>query len=319
MSFSDTQLKAMAITPKVTAGLSIPGSLFIISQALADSRRGRGSTVMQRALVGMSVIDVLSSIAWFLSSWMAPKGSFVYAVGNSATCEAQGFLLQIAIGAPLYNGALVLYYLLVIKYQWKQAQLARLERYLTMAIWIWSLGTAFVVLALGNLQFVGPICWIGDPVECYDDDDDDPPASAHCGRGKILATAFFCAPLWICILLTIYALVVIYRTVQETAARLEKYNLRGSSVEIHKRGRSSKDVQQVATRAVLYSIAFVITWTASTIWSVAQFFHYYPFWSRHVFRDLLDLLGGRPTHTLYTDSTVTGGPSWSLSKAFGTV
>jgi hypothetical protein len=34
----------------------------------------------------------------------------------------------------------------------------------------------------------------------------------------------------------------------------------------------------VAFRAVAYSVAFIVTWTASTIWSVAQWFDYYPFW-----------------------------------------
>jgi len=272
MSFTDTQLNAMAISPKVASSLSITGSSFILYESIQDYRQGKGSSSMKRALVGMSCVDILSSIGWFLSTWAAPVESGApFAAGNDRTCAFQGFLLQIAIGAPLYNGALVLYYLLVIKHKWSNAQLLKLEPYLHAFIWIWCLGTSIVMLALNLLNFIGPVCWAADPPECYGD---SPPSS--CGRAKYFATAFFCVPLWIAILMTIYALLNIYFTVRESANRMKKYSVNGS--QVHSTGRSSRNVKQVASRAVMYSIAFVITWTASTIWSIAQFFDYYPFW-----------------------------------------
>jgi hypothetical protein len=285
MSFTDRQLNAMAISPKVASSLSIPGSFFIIYESILDYRNGKGSSGMKRALVGMSCVDILSSIGWFLSTWAAPVESGApYAAGNERTCAFQGFLLQIAIGAPLYNGALVLYYLLVIKYQWSNAQLLKLEPYLHAFIWIWCLGTSIVLLSLHLLNFIGPVCWVADPPECYGD---APPLS--CGNAKYFATAFFCVPLWIVILMTIYALCNIFFTVRGSVRRMSKYDLNGT--RMHSMSRSSNNVKQVASRAVLYSVAFIITWTASTIWSIAQFFDYYPFWSSYLWTLLEPLQG----------------------------
>ena len=113
---------ALVIAPKIGSTLSIPSSLFIIAESISDHRKGKG-TAIQRALVGMSVIDVLASFAWWLSTWAVPKGTTPTAKGNIATCNFQGFLLQLAIGAPLYNCSLALYYVLVIKYSWTNEKL----------------------------------------------------------------------------------------------------------------------------------------------------------------------------------------------------
>jgi len=189
--FSETKQKAMAISPKCASTLlSIPGATFIIYKLIQDYRLGRGSTAMQRALVGMSCVDILSSIGWFLSSWAAPKGSFVFAVGNDANCSFQGLLLQIAIGTPLYNAALIWYYLLVIKYNWTNDDLLKIEPWIHGFIWIWCIGTSETLLSLDLLNFVGPVCWVGDPPECWDE---NPPDS--CGEAKLYATAMFCIPL----------------------------------------------------------------------------------------------------------------------------
>ena len=154
-----------------------------------------------------------------MSTWAAPVDTGAPgAAGNEQTCSFQGFLLQIAIGAPLYNGALVLNYLLVIKYKWSNAQLLKLEPYLHAFIWIWCLGTSIVLLALHLLNFIGPVCWVADPPECFGD---SPPSS--CGNAKIFATAFFCVPLWIAILMTIYALMNIYFSVRSTTRKMSKY------------------------------------------------------------------------------------------------
>ena len=270
MSYTDAQIKAMVITPKVTSALSIPGSAYIIYQSVLDFRRKKSGSAMQRALVGMSCVDILSSIGWFLSTWAAPESSGAYlASGNDATCRFQGVLLQIAIGGPMYNGALVLYYLLCVKYKWRDDRILKVEPYVHAFIWIWCLSTSFVLLGLGLLNFIGPVCWVAEPAECWDE---SPDPSLKCGRAKIFATAFFCIPLWIVILTTIGALTVIYLEVRATSLKMKKYSMGSSDLR-----RTNRDVKAVALRAVLYSLAFIITWTASTVWSVAQFFDYYPF------------------------------------------
>jgi hypothetical protein len=89
---------ALALIPKVGATLSIPSSLFIIWEVFSDHRKGKG-TAIQRALVGMSAVDMSASFAWFLSTWAVPKGAGApMARGNLASCNFQGFLLQLAVG-----------------------------------------------------------------------------------------------------------------------------------------------------------------------------------------------------------------------------
>lgn len=56
--FSTTQERILAITPKCGASLSMPCSVFLIYEVWCDHRT-RGSTPIQRALVGMSLVDIL--------------------------------------------------------------------------------------------------------------------------------------------------------------------------------------------------------------------------------------------------------------------
>jgi len=100
-----TQLRAEAIVPKFGGSISMMCSMFIIRECILDHKAGKGSAV-QRALVGMSVFDVMGSFAWFLSTWAVPKSnSTPFSAGNAATCNFQGFLLQFVIGVSIAWGA----------------------------------------------------------------------------------------------------------------------------------------------------------------------------------------------------------------------
>ena len=130
-------------------------------------------------------------------------------------------------------------------------------------------------LGLDLLHYIGPVCWIADPLDCWSDDD-VVLQNMDCHRAKRFSTALFCIPLWISILLTMAALIHICVHVQCTTRRIQRRTVAGGA-RVNALGQSSRNVRAVAWRAVLYSVAFVITWTASTIWSVAQWFDYYPF------------------------------------------
>lgn len=118
MELSESQQKWLAIAPKFkfTAALSIFGTFYVIQNVLRSKRKRR--LVYHRILVCISSIDLVIGISMFLSTWPIPKGTVgIYgALGTTATCTAQGFFLQFAIMAPLYNAALSLYYLLMIRY-----------------------------------------------------------------------------------------------------------------------------------------------------------------------------------------------------------
>jgi hypothetical protein len=83
-------------------------------------------------------------------------------VGNQATCNFQGFLLQLAIGAPLYNCSLALCYLLTIMYDWSNDRLALMGRWVHMFIISFSVGTSILLLPLGQYNQITQVLdnWI---------------------------------------------------------------------------------------------------------------------------------------------------------------
>ena len=150
------QERALAIMPKCTSAISIPCSIFIIYEVYSDYRT-KGTTAVQRALVGMSCVDILASSAWFLSTWAVPKGSWAFSAGNRATCDFQGFLLQLAVGAPLYNSSLALFYLLIIRNRWSDIQLRSIETWVHGFILTFAIGTSFLLLALKQYNHMGAV------------------------------------------------------------------------------------------------------------------------------------------------------------------
>ena len=224
---------ALAIVPKITSSISIPCSLFIIVEALTDQYyRGTGTTAIQRSLVGMSVVDVLASSGWWLSNWGLPRdntGDTPLATGNQASCNYQGFMLQLAISAPLYNCSLALYYLLVIKYSWTNERLLQIERYVHAFIITFGLSTAIAGVPLTMYNRVGAVCWvIGVPENCGQSSIDPLATDVPCQRGDhawMFGLFLFYTPLWICVLFTVVAMILIYIQIRQTFGRLDNYGI----------------------------------------------------------------------------------------------
>jgi hypothetical protein len=101
MSFNESQQVALALTPKITAALSILGSSWIVVEVLTQ-REKRGN-VYNRLLFAMSFFDVITSSWYFASTWPIPEGTegVAWAVGNEKTCTVQGFFLQAGMVSPI--------------------------------------------------------------------------------------------------------------------------------------------------------------------------------------------------------------------------
>lgn len=274
---SSAQLKALAITPKITATISIPCSLFIIVEVLRSNRRHKAIPI-QRAVMAMSVFDVLASSGWWLSTWAVPKDTEVpvaFAAGNTGSCVYQGILLQLAIGAPLYNASLALYYVLIIRYGWTNRELIKIEPYVHTSILLFTFGTAFGLIPLKIYNHIGTVCWIiGKPQGCGNSTFEF--SDVPCERGDwawAYGIALFYGPLWLCVAFSIGAMILIYMEVRGVAQRNRRYlGNRASGL------RSSVDPKQVALQAALYTAAFFITWLPSTIWSIATWFSFAKYW-----------------------------------------
>ena len=146
---SESELKILAIIPRITAALSMLGSCSI----LYDIWKDRGHKLTRpyyRILLGMSLFDLVSSIAFSLSTLPMPEATpFVYgARGTVQTCTAQGFFIQLMLGSIFYNFVLSLYYTLSGKYKISDEVFTkRYELYLHGAAMTFTLG-----LALGKDQ-----------------------------------------------------------------------------------------------------------------------------------------------------------------------
>ena len=85
MSITDAQLKATVIVPKFTGVFSMVASGLLIYFGIKEFKKGK-STAMSRAVVGIGCFDFVSSMGWFLSTWMVPpEYGMPLSTGNHAT------------------------------------------------------------------------------------------------------------------------------------------------------------------------------------------------------------------------------------------
>ena len=115
---------ALATLPKLSGTLSIFGSLWMIVEVITTpSKRSR---VFHRIICSMSIVDLLASSAFFISTWAIPTSlsinyygsnsyesdiqveedvniidgeydDVVWNIGNEATCTIQGFVIQFSL------------------------------------------------------------------------------------------------------------------------------------------------------------------------------------------------------------------------------
>lgn len=134
-----------AWAPKVPALLSLIGSYTLIREVSVDLRnkRSRISRPLWRTLLAMSLADIFFSLAWFLGTWMSSADiDYSYGnAGNTATCTFQGFIIQFGyIAGPPLNVTYTYLTLLMLRYRWTDAQIARLEPWIQGAIWTFCVG-----------------------------------------------------------------------------------------------------------------------------------------------------------------------------------
>ena len=83
-----------------------------------------------------------------------PKGSWIWAVGNMASCDAVGFIGGVGyLGSPLYNCSLASFFLLKLKYNWDNDRMKQVEKWFHIVPW--SLSILYCIVALST-KTVGP-------------------------------------------------------------------------------------------------------------------------------------------------------------------
>jgi magnesium-transporting ATPase (P-type) len=151
---------------------------------------------------------------------MIPKGTVgqfgpVYgASGNHGTCAASGFLTQFIVSSPLYNATLAFYYLLMVRYNWKERDLVKIEPIIHGIPLCFGLGTAIAAAVLDVYGSVDWLCWINP----------DPPQP----NTKIYQWTFLFGPVFLCVIFITTVMVLLYRAMRKQERVVEKYAFESS-------------------------------------------------------------------------------------------
>jgi len=279
------QIYGPMIGTKTAAILSICGSSFIIQEVLRDPRK-RSYSVMHRILMIMSSFDIMFSIAIFFGTWAIPSDTpdIWYPMGNETTCKVQGFFVQMcAMITPFLNAALAFYYLLVIRYGWKEEEVRKIEIWIFAIPFTLALGTASLALAFNLYEPASLWCWIA--------------------RSLALQWLFLYGPVWFIIIFVTITMILVYQHVRVIEKRASKWNSNkyiarnnqnGRRVSFHetpqdqrKRSSSSRrrssisksKSKRVAAQGFLYFLSFILTWLPMTTMRVVQAVHQKtPYW-----------------------------------------
>ena len=254
--------------PRVLASLSMLSSLYII-YGLIGRQRDREKNMkfwFHRMLLGVSCFDVTSSLGFFLMDWPMPSeypvtyreggppaitpndynsdpfvcyklleylNNFPGASGNVTTCTIQGFIIQVGtIGSMLFTCWLSLGFLLMVKYNWREQNLEKLQRILVSFTLLLAFGSAIFLAAIGQFNYTTPgFCWIGpfppnfeyDGVP-YDGYSEDEKVFLRGTENYFIYRLVF-GQVWVgvALLIIMYSLIVVFCHVRSTVARNRRY------------------------------------------------------------------------------------------------
>uniref|UniRef100_A0A7S4SJ42 G-protein coupled receptors family 1 profile domain-containing protein n=1 Tax=Ditylum brightwellii TaxID=49249 RepID=A0A7S4SJ42_9STRA len=168
----------------------------------------------------------------------------------------------------MYNAMLSIYYLLTVRYGWKENQLKKLEKYFFGIPIVFGLATAVAGVALKLFNNANLWCWISPlPLTCrgslFNNGIND------CERGNnasLYRFLFFYGPLWFVIITASIAMFLLYTSVRKTEQQAAKWSL---ATRLEKTARL-KHSQKVRRQAFFYLMAFYVAWLPGTMLRTIQ-------------------------------------------------
>ena len=233
--------KLQSIIFRTSGSLSTIASTCIIVHILR-SHHGL-STAYHRLVFGLSIGDVLASFfGYVLDSTMAPKElDYVvpFAMGNQATCDAQGFLLTSGAGIALsYNSSICLYYLAIVTFN-------KTDGYIRTKLEPWLHGISLsiplilpsMILAINGFNSEGGVCWFTPNREIHcaglESGEIREGFTIPCGRGdgkenpalrQVLETFMICH-IFLTPAVIVVTMALMYRTVYNVERKMRKYGV----------------------------------------------------------------------------------------------
>jgi hypothetical protein len=225
-----------------------------MSEIFHDYRNNEMNPI-KRALLGVTCFEICGSFGWFLTGWALPEGTdFALANGSVSSCNFQGFLLQLVVGAPMFNTLLqYLVYLLVTK-NCHQKDLRSFENKAYMMIVLFAVIAAIVPMALKQYNPMSQMCWLnGYPSGCNESvfgGSDIPCERGFNAQWSGIFLFFFI--IWSCMITIIALNVMIVQSLLNS-------------------GSSAREAKWVGIQGMMYSAAFLVTWTPSTLMTIMAY------------------------------------------------
>jgi hypothetical protein len=197
------------------------------------------STTYHRLVMGLCITDMLSSFFIALSSLMVPKemNYFVpHALGNKASCAAQGFFITACfVIATLYNCCICFYYLSIIKYNKNEEFIKeKLEPWfhgVTLSIPIVLCLVVAATKGFNTIGKAGPICFLepNNPPHCIGRergallDDFHIPCAQGSEMINIISNLLRVLAVFIAPGIILLTMISMYRAVLKTEKKLQRY------------------------------------------------------------------------------------------------
>lgn len=255
---------ALALIPKVTAALSFLGSSYIVIDFWVKRKAAQNST-HHRLVAGLSTVDIISSAAFFFSTWPIPSSSTtaIWAVGNDRTCTAQGFVQEFGIAVPIYTTGLSIYTWMQTTsgMKWSNAKVRRVEPFLHAVPLTYALAVTSTGAALGVYHENG--AWCGPA----------PPPGGQPANGEdywaYLVFVFY-IPIMCCILASAILLALVLRAIRRQEQKRARWGVpAGGPSSMRPVDRTLS--RQVAIQSCLYIGTFLLTYTFGTVARFTQY------------------------------------------------
>ena len=206
--FSKRQLQTISIVPHFTAGLSLVGSSTLVGYLCLYDTNQHGEildSTHKRLMLGLSIFDILGSIGFFLSTWPIDKDTVYaetgekrneYVFGNDQTCQIQGFLIQLAISAALYNVMVALNCLMVTHYRIPSDIIAaKYEMFMHGVAITFGIGVAMAGIPLHLYNNSALWCWIA--TDKVNDSDGNQVGGVKENHWRSFRFLFYYGPAWL--------------------------------------------------------------------------------------------------------------------------
>lgn len=249
----------LVIMPKVFGSLSFVCSAYLIKLVMAEKKKN----TYHRLIITMSILDMFYSLwAHIIGSCAMPEGTAPFSAGNIQTCDTQGFFITFLgiISVPMLNASLSTYYNLIIKYNWNNARIEKIEKWLHIVPILFGIIIAIIPLA-ANLYVPGTWgCWFANtqyPLGCD--------SAETCVRGW--DSAYFFWPILVIILVppgyVFVSMYMVYKVVRNLEIKIARYTgatrRLSSERELREQERkNTKKSRRVMTQSVLYSSAMFL-------------------------------------------------------------